>query len=106
MTEKSRYEVAVENMTDKQKEACRLLGITTDEWWFCIGRYLHVTKELSTLRVGVARIAQYLDVDGVHGSRDTGYQELHKRSVEIDRGWNALCAAILNKLDAWALDRH
>jgi hypothetical protein len=52
--------------------------------------------ELVTLRVTVARVAQAFDVQSSHlpvvGKQ---YCELHEMAETNERGWNMLCAAIV-----------
>ncbi len=58
----------------------------------------NVSAELIKLRIGLARIAQTLDIDGVHGNKDTPYQEIFQRASTIDREWNTLCGEIVDEI--------
>ena len=58
-------------------------------------------KDLSTLRMSVARIAQFLGVESEALGmklRDIGHQPLCELCDTQERGWNALCAGIICKL--------
>lgn len=50
-------------------------------------------KELHTLRVSVARVAQSMGIDNHLGVTGKAYEELHALA-QRDRGWNDLCGRI------------
>jgi hypothetical protein len=56
-------------------------------------------KELTTLRVSVARIAQVLGVDTSLGVKDRSYSELHALAVTKERGWNHLANMIVAEIE-------
>jgi hypothetical protein len=61
-------------------------------------------KELASLRVIVARIAQCIGVNGSDSSRvsiphDMPYEDIHALAMSEDRGWNAPCAEIVYQLE-------
>lgn len=59
-------------------------------------------KELSSLRVGVARIAQAIglqdEIPGGKSDEPLPFEELSRRAYHYDRGWNRLCAFIVSKI--------
>lgn len=85
-------------LSPEKKAALKLLGISDLEWWFTNGRYLNARKELTNLRVGVARIAQAVDIKGVHGDSETPFEDLAARAEHLERGWNGLCADIIARI--------
>jgi len=56
-------------------------------------------KELTTLRVSVARIAQVIGVDTSLGVKDKSYSELHALAVTKERGWNHLANMIVAEIE-------
>src|SRR5438477_9265468 len=70
------------------------------DWWFIVGRYLEARKELETLRVSIARVAQKLNVSGVHGDRDSNFEMLTDQAKNEERGWNALCNDLVQIIEA------
>jgi hypothetical protein len=56
-------------------------------------------KELTTLRVSVARIAQVIGVDTSLGVKDKNYAELHALAVTKERGWNHLANMIVAEIE-------
>ena len=60
-------------------------------------------SELHTLRVSVARIAQALGlhdrIPGATENIDPPYEVLAACARQHDRGWNALCAEIINTIE-------
>ena len=85
--------------TTRQLEAMRMLGIGEEEWQFTIGRYLEARKELESLRMGVARIAEHLHLqESIPGYCDDVH--LFNAVKHIERGWNKLCAEIINEIEA------
>jgi len=56
-------------------------------------------KELTTLRVSVARIAQVLGVDTHLEVKDKSYSELHELAVRAERGWNHLANMIVAEIE-------
>lgn len=55
-----------------------------------------VTKELLTLRVSVARLAQTLNVDNRLGVTGKPYEELCALAMTQNRGWNGLLLECVN----------
>src|SRR5262245_27316116 len=57
-------------------------------------------KELTTLRMGVARIAQVLDINPNYLPGETTSYDLDQlvSAIEVDRGWNRLCAIIVDEI--------
>jgi len=56
-------------------------------------------KELTTLRVSVARIAQVIGVDTDLEVKNKSYSELHELAVRADRGWNHLANMIVVEIE-------
>jgi len=56
-------------------------------------------KELTTLRVSVARIAQVIGVDTSLGVKNKSYSELHALAVTKERGWNHLANMIVAEIE-------
>jgi hypothetical protein len=56
-------------------------------------------KELETLRVSMARIAQLVGVDTGLQVKDKGYAELHALAVCQERGWNHLANMITTEIE-------
>jgi hypothetical protein len=56
-------------------------------------------KELETLRVSVARIAQVVGVDTGLQVKDKGYAELNALAVTQERGWNHLANMITTEIE-------
>jgi hypothetical protein len=77
-------------LTPKQVDALKLLGVTQEEWWFVQGRYLEARKELEHLRLGVQRVAEM--------TRDTEVTRFIP-AFETERGWNRLCAVLVDWIE-------
>ena len=58
-----------------------------------------VRKELTSLRVSVARIAQVIGVDTGLQVKNKSYSELHELAVRADRGWNHLANMIVAEIE-------
>ena len=56
-------------------------------------------KELETLRVSLARIAQVLGVDTSLVVKDKNYAELHALAVTEEHGWNHLANMIVAEIE-------
>jgi len=56
-------------------------------------------KELTSLRVSMARIAQVIGVDTSLGVKDKSYSELHALAVTKERGWNHLANMIVAEIE-------
>jgi phage shock protein A len=56
-------------------------------------------KELTTLRVSVARIAQVIGVDTHLEVKNKSYAELHELAVTKERGWNHLANMIVAEIE-------
>ena len=56
-------------------------------------------KELTSLRVSMARIAQVIGVDTGLQVRGKTYAELHELAVRADRGWNHLANMITVEIE-------
>lgn len=56
-------------------------------------------KELTSLRVSMARIAQVIGVDTGLQVKDKSYAELHELAVNAERGWNHLANMITVKIE-------
>lgn len=57
-----------------------------------------MNKDLITLRVSVARIAQALGIAG-DSMKEMNYNELWALASTQERGWNALCGAIIHEIE-------
>jgi hypothetical protein len=59
-------------------------------------------QELQILRVGLARVAQAMgttiarEIPGSNGRTDLGYSELAALALDESRGWNRLCACMVD----------
>jgi hypothetical protein len=62
---------------------------------------METNRELITLRVSVARVAQAAGVSlaRVGLTDDAEYRSIHKAAIEHPRGWNGLCAEVAEHLD-------
>jgi hypothetical protein len=56
-------------------------------------------KELTSLRVSMARIAQVIGVDTSLGVKDKNYSELHALAATQERGWNHLANMITVEIE-------
>jgi hypothetical protein len=59
---------------------------------------LKMVKELISLRISVARIAQALGIAG-DMQEMTAYERLWERAATQERGWNLLCGAIRQEIE-------
>ena len=85
-------------LTPKQLDALKLLGVSIGEWWFISGRYLEARREIAKLRVSIARIAQTAEVPikEVPGHLDDyEFGALATAAEDHDKGWNKLATTTI-----------
>lgn len=58
---------------------------------------LKMVKELISLRISVARIAQSMGMAG--DMQDMPYEKLWERAATQERGWNLLCGGIVQEIE-------
>jgi hypothetical protein len=56
-------------------------------------------KELTSLRISMARIAQVIGVDTDLAVKDKSYSELCSLAVSVERGWNHLANRIIVEIE-------
>jgi len=75
-------------LSDEQKEALRLLDISEEEY---TNKYRKPQAELEVLRLGVKNIAEM--------TKSKDVTSFIPKNVKVARGWNRLCAVIVDYLE-------